>query len=37
LTVKINRNRGAQQEMFQQKFQKKLYHFHRNLQFMSVR
>jgi len=35
--VKINGNRGAQQEtLFQQKFQKKLYYFNRNSQFRTV-
>jgi len=32
LAVKINGNRGSQQ----QKFQKKLYHFNRNSQFKSA-
>jgi len=37
LTVKINENRGAQQEISDSaKIQKKLYHFNRNSQFRSV-
>jgi len=36
LAVKINGNRGTQQEVFQQKFEKMLYHFNRNSQFRSV-
>jgi len=37
LAVKINGNRGAQQETsVSKKFQKKLYHFNRNSQFRSV-
>jgi len=37
LAVKINGNRGAQQEtLFQQKFQKILYYVNRNSQFRSM-
>jgi len=37
LTVKINWNCGTQQEIcFNQKIQKKQYHFNRNFQFRSV-
>jgi len=37
LAVKVNGNRGAQQEsLFQHKFQNKLYQFNRNSQLRSV-